>query len=291
MYMKSHYDITGFVNCNFGRDPNAVSRLRNLMATTLEGQILFPKFIVLVADDDIIKCLNHSGYGISKNLGRLVNNIMGYYSRIIETYKEYLPNKSKRQDYPHIIWIEAPLHEAFHNNEERGKFNSCLLEMGKLHQNVSVLKLKKIWDPLDKMLYTTDQRRFTSEGYNKYWEAVDKTVKYCDTILLKKISKKKETPHNLVGKKFSNAGNNQFRWRREESSNSDNRSDNVTKMIPKTKGVHYRHHQHIRNVNIAEATIPPVNASWTDHHVTETATGNMTIFPEKEVQADLAINP
>ena len=34
--------------------------------------------------------------------------------------------------------------------------------------------------------FLKDQQRFTSAGYRTYWEAIDRTVRYFDSIVLKK---------------------------------------------------------------------------------------------------------
>ena len=61
--------------------------------------------------------------------------------------------------------------------------------MAKYHENITVLKLKKGWNPDDSTLYVREARCYTYEGLSTYWQAVDKTVKFCDTILLKKFEK------------------------------------------------------------------------------------------------------
>ena len=212
-YTKHHYDTAGYVNSMFSKDPNTVSRLRNLMVTAIAEYKLLPKFIVIVPDDNIIRCLNHSGDGISRNLTRLVKSIMEQHKKYLDIYKELLAVKSKRMDFPRIIWIKAPIHENFHNNVERGKFNSCLNEVACNYDNVSVLKLKKVWDPMDKTLYFHESCRYTAEGYIKYWEAVDKTVKFCDTILLKKIAKR-NSKEMVQGFKPKNMNLDRNQWRK-----------------------------------------------------------------------------
>ena len=36
------------------------------------------------------------------------------------------------------------------------------------------------------MLFSADSKKFTSTGYKTYWNAVDKSVKFADTLLAKK---------------------------------------------------------------------------------------------------------
>ena len=76
-YIKEHYDTRGYINSRYSStDQNLVSRVRNLMAHAIKEQVLLPKLIVIVLDDDLIKYLDIDGYGVVKSLGRIVNNIM-----------------------------------------------------------------------------------------------------------------------------------------------------------------------------------------------------------------------
>ena len=51
---------------------------------------------------------------------------------------------------------------------------------------MSALKLVQVWDIYDKSLYLKAQNRITHEGKSTFWRAVDKTVRFCDTNILKK---------------------------------------------------------------------------------------------------------
>ena len=88
--------------------------------------------------------------------------------------------------------MEPPLHRGFRNNDGRKKFISALKTASKLHENVSTLALVKVWNPDDHSLYLEHEARYTVDGLRFYWEAVDKAVRYADTILYKKISKKQK---------------------------------------------------------------------------------------------------
>ena len=41
-----------------------------------------------------------------------------------------------------------------------------------------LLELKQIWDEYDSNLYSKERRRLTDQGYQTFWQAVDRTVKY-----------------------------------------------------------------------------------------------------------------
>ena len=198
-YTKAHFDVMGYCN-NFVicDNPSLISRLGNLLiqaacpSNSNNTKILpLPKIIVVVPDDDIIKTLQDCMKKVSNALSRLVNFVMMEHSRAIASFKEFLPVKSLRNGYPNILWIQAPLHDNFNNNNMRFKFNKCLEDTAKLHANVTTLKLKKSWDEHDNELYLMDSRHFTTRGLISYWESVDHTIRYFDSILLKKQNKER----------------------------------------------------------------------------------------------------
>ena len=182
-------------------NPSIVGRISNLLTQAAEMKICsrllpLPKLIVVVLDDAIVNVLsekNCSTHRISKPISKLLNHIMTEYSRAIAFLKEFLPAKSVREGYPHLLWIQAPLHDNFAktNNDLRYKFNQCLEEAVHFHSNMSTLELKRVWNPKDATLYLKDSQHFTADGYRTYWEAVNCTVRYCDSVLLKKQEKKK----------------------------------------------------------------------------------------------------
>ena len=195
-YVKVNYRVRGYFTNKFTHhDQNAVSRMRNVMANALHERTLLPKFIVIVPDDDIIRyAMNINRDAEDKDLismlRKLLDNIMKQHDRYISTQKEYLPAKSQKgRIFPQIIWIQPPLHVNFHNNQLHSKFNKCLNEVVKYHANTTSLSLKQIWDQDDTRLYMQESRQFTNLGYNSYWAAVDRTIKFADTILIKKFLK------------------------------------------------------------------------------------------------------
>ena len=227
-YTKAHFDVKGvfnnFVNCD---NPSVLSRFGNLLfqgihganstrvlksaAAPVTGQqtlLPLPKIIVVIPDMDIVKCFKHDHDCTTKTIGRVLNFIMTEHEWAIASFKEFLPAKSVTNDYPQILWIQAPEHINFPDNSQRFKFNRSLSDAAKLHSNVTTLVLKKAWDPKDQDLFLSDSSRFTIRGYNTYWEAVDCTIRYFDSIMLKKQFKGKT-------QKSSSAKSDQkdrFRW-------------------------------------------------------------------------------
>ena len=210
-----------------------ISRMGNLMKNAITSTstknrnklMPFPKLIVVVPDDDMIKCSGEVPVdGISStNLGRLVKFVMTEHERNIASFKENLTIKSRRDNYPHIVWILAPMHDNFSNNAERYKFNRAVEDMCQFHSNVSCLELKKVWNPKDDGLFCKEFNRYTATGLKSYWEAVDRTIRYCDTVVLKKREKIPKRGFQSTGisgntsnrrplNTTSNCQNDRFKW-------------------------------------------------------------------------------
>ena len=186
-YVKEHYEIQGYMSDKFmSNNQNMVSQFQNYLAKAIQEEILFPKMVVIVPDDDMVHYLNHQGQGITKPLCHMVDHLMGEFTKLVEIQKDFLLKKCKKLGYPQFIWIEAPLHDNFVNNHDRIKFNRALNTAVKFHDDTYVLKFKKVWDEKNSNLYFSEFRRFTNEGLNAYWMAIDATLKFADTILLKK---------------------------------------------------------------------------------------------------------
>ena len=198
-YIKTHFDVSGYFGSGFINDnPSLISRMCNLMVSVMScrqanNKILpLPKIIVMVMDDDLLCLFKDVQDGVTAQpMSRILNHIMTEHECSIAVFKEFLPAKSVMDGYPHILWIQAPLHDKFANNGDRIIFNRCLEETIKLHGGVSCLALKKVWNPQNVNLFVESCNRFTNDGFHDYWEAVDHTVRFCDSILLKKLEKAK----------------------------------------------------------------------------------------------------
>ena len=218
-YVRENFEINGyFNNKNNNMDSSIFGRQRNLIVSAVNENKYLPKLVVLVPDDDIVDYLA-TKRDLSFLAGRMIDWMMKQCSRIVMARKEFLQSKTKRNNFPHFVWIEAPLHIFFKNNDERRKFNDCLKAMGKLHDDVSVLELKKVWDPEDTSLYVKDANMFSSKGFNKYWEAVDRSIKFADTTIVKRIEKLNLKGFDVADKSSRNAVTNaktsydKYHWR------------------------------------------------------------------------------
>ena len=183
-YAKGNYDVSDFCKSKFSsHNPSLIGRLIDCIADGIQKHVILPRIIVFILDDDLIKSLSYNKEGDSEFYGRMVEYLFRRVHREIADYKDKLPSKSKRGGLPHILWIEPPAHDAFPNNAKREKMITAMEKTADLYENMSSFYLKKVWNSEDSSLYHEDSRRYTARGEILYWDAVDSTVRYCDTLL------------------------------------------------------------------------------------------------------------
>ena len=138
---------------------------------------MLPKIIVVILDDVLARnldCYKDPHY----ILHRTTDWLMREFTHALATYKELIPPKAHRMGFPQFIWIAPPCHKYFGkvNNGLRNIQSVCLEELVTTREDMTCLKLIKFWDPEDGNLFLKDSYRFTSEGLNRYWQAIDSAV-------------------------------------------------------------------------------------------------------------------
>ena len=116
---------------------------------------------------------------------------MREFEKVIDIYKDYLPDKAKKFGFPHILWIAPPNHKNFgsSNNSKRRNQTEALLGNVDRFKFMSALKLIKVWDPKDSNNYLYESDRFTSSGLTNYWKSVDSAIRFWNVAVLAKLQK------------------------------------------------------------------------------------------------------
>ena len=240
-YAKEQFKVSGFMNNAVSSiDKNPISRVRNMMRNAITEKTVLPKLIVIVLDEAIAAYAAIRKINTIKGMEKVVNYLMIQYDKLIEAQKDYLPVKAKRPDYPQMVWIEAPTHINFSDRSKKFRrlYNASLQSMVMLHKNTWALFLKKGWDEEDNSVFLGGyEHRFTPAGLTSYWMAVDKTVKYVETILLKKEERKrnkgKEQTSNMEVRRQpiipffgKNRQNDRYHWNRPSQGGSERFKNN-----------------------------------------------------------------
>ena len=123
-FMKDHYEIKSFYGNRLEFNRSTLGRIRNQLVLAINEQILMPKIILVVLDDDIVHGVYYEDFGISNILGRLIHWLAMEFNKLVETQKDKLPPKAIRKGYPTFIWMAPPENINFNNNDMRHKIGS-----------------------------------------------------------------------------------------------------------------------------------------------------------------------
>ena len=195
-YIKRQYDFTAFCNSKFSSsNGNMLARLQNAFVSALNGSKhgIFPKYIIVILDDDLISYLEcKTSDGVATLYGTWVEWLADQLQHAIKVRINQLPEKSKKI-IPFIYWVTAPIHAFFskERNNLRLKFNLSLESVIRQRENMRVMKLKDFWNTKDSLLVVND--RITEMGMIAYYNAVDASFKYNSTRREAYIAKQQQS--------------------------------------------------------------------------------------------------
>ena len=204
-FIKENFEFGAHCSSRWSSaNENMLQRIRNSLVTALnqEKSGVFPKFIIVVLDDDLITFLDFKHEGVATLLGSWVSWLVKEFDEIIKTRNGQLPLKLKKYN-PFFYWVTAPTHSGFSKarNNLRVKFNLSLESVIRSHsENMRVIKLKEGWNTADNLLVTGD--RMTETGLSAYWNAIDASFHFNsvkrDLFVAKKLVQRVTTDHNKV---------------------------------------------------------------------------------------------
>ena len=188
-YIRDKYDVKICCSTSLSLTRLVTARLHNNVANAISEQPLLPKVIIFVIDDDLIKEIHHETMGVGEVYKRVLKNLMSGVRRMILAHKEKLPTQSKKQNYPTILWSLCPIHNNMPETWKlyRSKFNRALQTMSMTQDQMSVLKLLKIWSADDFSFFS--DRRFTAAGLKAFWYSMDSAFRHWHTFVASKIKK------------------------------------------------------------------------------------------------------
>ena len=216
LYTNETFEVTGFLTKSYGNaDRSPLSRLMNSLTYAMQEKLCLPKIIMFIFEDDIIRhrvLRTDDQEGITEMYTRVLKWLTSNVSRAIEAFKEYLPERCKRTNIPRVVFMAPAINVSFTNNGLRKKFARSLNVATKLHENMSCLELRQGWDQEDQGVFLNEGniKRWTSDGYKKYWMAIDKCVSFCNSSMEKRARPK------LAQTNFNRPYNRRFPPQREE---------------------------------------------------------------------------
>ena len=116
---------------------SVVARERNNLVRAINDQGSLPKLIVVILDDDILKCLKGEAADTVKyQIPQVLNWLIKEFEKLISGFKDILPSRAKRHHMPHVLWIKPPQHKNFGDS-----WNMLRYEMGEILQQITETKL------------------------------------------------------------------------------------------------------------------------------------------------------
>ena len=218
-YIRAHYDVTSECNARIGRIGdknnlgNILNKLKYALIDCITSQVLLPKAIIMVLEDDLLKEINHFKPGISEALGRTIEWIVNQFHRVITSHKETLPSKSRKYKYPTILWVLLPEHVNFgKRNEFRQKCNKSITSSVSLFREMCTIELLN-WDFTDRTLVSN--KTMTGDGYLKFWTGVDSAFESWDREQMKIKAQNKVGNQRLTVGKFYGRKQQRFEWKKD----------------------------------------------------------------------------
>ena len=181
-YIRAHYDVTAFCLGKDKLNKNILSRFRNALVKAVNKQVVLPKAIIYIMEQEFIDDLQHYGPGISHLLGKCVEYIANQTHRVITAHKEKLPSKSRKFKYPAILWATMPEHYDWKEmNQYRNKYNVIIQTTTSLFREMEILKLT--WDDCDRGYFT--RMKLNARGRTSFWISVNEAFEAWDKLQMK----------------------------------------------------------------------------------------------------------
>ena len=225
-YILAHYD---YLECyslleDIDLEMNVLAKLRNQLVAAINTEVLLPKAIIIVLDDDIMDALNYYDSGITQAIGRIIEWLAGEFHKSVNNHKQSLQSKSHKYKYPAILWMKIPSHTVYdHYNEFKWKFNKCLEKTSDLYREMSTLSLST-WDPRDLQYFSNGS--INGHGLATYWQSVDDAFQTWDRLQMKEP---------LI---LQHADSNQQRTDRQQGDNYNMDDYNTVQGKPTARGAH-----------------------------------------------------
>ena len=167
-YAKRNFEVSTITsNLFLSNERNIFTRWRNMLVMQTREVKPLPKMILFVPDDDIIRELKNYK-SKTADYGRAIEWFMREFSRIIDSWKDFLPAKAKKAYWPHFIWIKPVRNVNFRNNGPRDAFGRELDARAQLFERTWAVDLEQLWEFDDVSLFLALQQRFTNEGKHVY---------------------------------------------------------------------------------------------------------------------------
>ena len=175
-HIAEKYGVKIFTTTDQQLNRSALGRLCNNMATAINSNSPLPKYILVVIEDNLIRCVNYCKPGVSLIFGRIIQWLADQYHSMLIDRKNALPAKCVKDLWPQIFWVGLPYHQSFRNGQTRFKFNQSLDNVIPLYNEMRVLKIRRRWNYNDSSVSRIGE--ITPAGHSTYWSGIDKALQF-----------------------------------------------------------------------------------------------------------------
>ena len=179
-YIRRNYKVKFFTDNSLSLVNSITGRIRNTLVKAIKENPLLPRIIVVMLDDNMVADITlHYSY----IFGALFHWLVMEIDRVVESHKDYLLVKGRKQDYPSFIWISPPQNVNFQNNGIQQKMDKVMKNTLEKLKGHIMLRLKKVWKYEDHFYF---DQFYTKKGMTHYWKSVDSTTQFWDRHLAPK---------------------------------------------------------------------------------------------------------
>ena len=210
-YISKKYQVHLFKNsANVSHVRSALGRFRNLLASALNANDKLPKYIILVLENDLIRCIKFNQPGISELYGRVLRWLSDELHALVMSRKHHLLPKAKKFAYPQIFWVCLPYHQNFVNDVNRHKFNQCLETVVNMHPEMKSLKIRRIWSNVDSSVSRIGI--ITETGMQKYWRGIDEALEFWENGRKRSGTPFGDTVEQSKRRRMTDRFNTNYKW-------------------------------------------------------------------------------
>ena len=212
--MKTNYNIKPMFDSSLSSNQNWLSRILNSFIRGDNTEILLPKIVVVILEDDLTENINRH---ISYIYGVMVHWLSSELNKCVSNHKDHVPPRAKRADYPTFIWLAPTQNINYNNNEKRAKMEKTLKTMLDVPKSHIMMRLIKVWEFSDQNAFRNGH--MTELGFNKFWKSVDSAIQFWDRHLAPQSNKTFNTGLNQTEPSFTmkkSFSNDKFHWNKDQ---------------------------------------------------------------------------
>ena len=168
-------------------NPFITTRIINSFIKQLNDCQNMPKIIMLVLEDDLINNIKETKRDAATIIfEEYIEFIMREFNAAISHFSELLPSNAKRQGWPKKVILLPSMHRNYTQTslQLRRALGEVMENKAKENEFMS-LKLVQVWDQHHQNYVKSDNNQITNEGLLSFWEAVDRTIRFCDKKMIR----------------------------------------------------------------------------------------------------------